>query len=51
MSESDAPIVELKAWTGPWNADDPDANLKADVAVNESGCTQGQRLASRSDLH
>ena len=34
MSESDAPIVELKAWTGPWNADDSDANLKADVAAH-----------------
>jgi hypothetical protein len=26
-------IVELTGWTGPWPADDPDANFKADVAV------------------
>ena len=34
MSEDDAPSVELQAWTGPWNADDPDANFKADVAAH-----------------
>ena len=34
MSESGAPIVELKAWTGPWSPDDSDANLKADVAAH-----------------
>ena len=34
MSESGAPIVELNAWTGPWHADDPDANFKADVAAH-----------------
>ena len=34
MSDDDAPIVELKAWTGPWNAEDSDANLKADVAAH-----------------
>ena len=32
MSDSDAPIVELEAWTGSWDADD--ANLKADVAAH-----------------
>lgn len=26
-------VVELTAWTGPWPADDKDANLKADVAL------------------
>jgi Family of unknown function (DUF6027) len=31
---SDAPVVELTAWTGPWSADDSDANLKADVAAH-----------------
>jgi hypothetical protein len=25
--------VELVAWAGPWAADDPDANFKADVAL------------------
>ena len=30
---ADAPIVDLTAWTGPWPADDPDANFKADVAL------------------
>ncbi|HEX8645745.1 MAG TPA: DUF6027 family protein [Thermoleophilaceae bacterium] len=34
MSDSDAPIVELTPWTGPWRADDSDANLKADVAAH-----------------
>ena len=34
MSDSDAPIVELEAWTGPWSADDLDANFKADVAAH-----------------
>lgn len=34
MSDSDAPVVELEAWTGPWNDDDADANLKADVAAH-----------------
>lgn len=28
-----APRVELVAWDGPWDADDPDANFKADVAL------------------
>lgn len=27
------PTIELEAWTGPWPDDDPDANLKADVAL------------------
>ena len=30
MSE---PSIELVRWTGPWPDDDPDANLKADVAL------------------
>ena len=29
----DVPVVALEAWRGPWAADDPDANLKADVAL------------------
>lgn len=27
------PIVQLERWDGPWDADDPDANFKADVAL------------------
>ena len=34
MSESeDDPVVRLERWNGPWAADDPDANFKADVAL------------------
>jgi hypothetical protein len=29
----DEPTVRLERWTGPWPDDDPDANLKADVAL------------------
>jgi hypothetical protein len=25
--------LELVAWDGPWDADDPDANFKADIAL------------------
>ncbi len=32
MRKSD-PLVELTSWTGPWEDDDPDANLKADIAL------------------
>src|SRR5688572_8932473 len=28
----DAPVVQLVRWSGPWPADDPDANFKAEVA-------------------
>jgi Family of unknown function (DUF6027) len=28
----DAPVIELVSWNGPWPADDPDANFKAEVA-------------------
>jgi hypothetical protein len=34
MNKSDAPVVELERWAGPWSADDSDANLKADVAAH-----------------
>src|SRR5947209_11918195 len=27
------PTVTLTRWTGPWAADDPDANFKAEVAL------------------
>jgi hypothetical protein len=29
----DARSVDLVGWEGPWEADDPDANFKADVAL------------------
>ncbi len=29
----DEPLIRLERWTGPFSADDPDANLKADVAL------------------
>jgi hypothetical protein len=29
----DDPEVRLVRWTGPWTHDDPDANLKADIAL------------------
>lgn len=31
--KADAPTVELRRWDGPWDADDPDANFKHDVAL------------------
>lgn len=27
------PTLRLERWTGPWDADDPDAHFKADVAL------------------
>lgn len=30
---ADEPEVRLLRWTGPWSDDDPDANLKADIAL------------------
>lgn len=27
------PVVRLERWDGPWSADDPDANFKADIAL------------------
>lgn len=29
-------MIELQPWTGPWPDDDPDANLKRDVALYSS---------------
>ncbi len=29
----DPRVVELTGWSGPWEADDPDANFKHDVAL------------------
>jgi hypothetical protein len=29
----EAPVVELVRYDGPWDADDPDANFKQDVAL------------------
>jgi hypothetical protein len=33
---SDAPTIALERWTGPWPDDDPDANLKADIALHSA---------------
>ena len=33
MTEPVPPTVVLEPWFGPWDADDPDANFKADVAL------------------
>ena len=33
MTVDDEPSVQLVRWTGPWADDDPDANLKSDVAL------------------
>jgi Family of unknown function (DUF6027) len=30
---TDEPAIRLERWDGPWPADDPDANFKADVAL------------------
>jgi hypothetical protein len=30
---TDEPVIRLERWDGPWPADDPDANFKADVAL------------------
>jgi Family of unknown function (DUF6027) len=30
---TEEPVVTLQRWAGPWPADDPDANFKADVAL------------------
>jgi rhodanese-related sulfurtransferase len=32
-ASTDPPTVTLTTWDGPWPADDPDANFKADVAL------------------
>ncbi len=29
----DEPAIRLERWSGPWPADDPDANFKTDVAL------------------
>ncbi len=32
-SDSNEPQIRLERWTGPWAENDPDANLKSDVAL------------------
>jgi uncharacterized protein DUF6027 len=34
VTQANSPTVELEPWSGPWEPDDPDANLKADVAAH-----------------
>ncbi len=37
MDDGDDPlVVRLERWTGPWPADDPDANFKADIALHSA---------------
>jgi hypothetical protein len=33
MTDEDEPVIRLVRWAGPWEDDDPHANLKADVAL------------------
>jgi hypothetical protein len=33
MTDEDEPVIRLVRWPGPWEDDDPQANLKADVAL------------------
>lgn len=33
LERGDEPVVRLVRWRGPWPDDDPDANLKTDVAI------------------
>jgi hypothetical protein len=33
MTDQDEPVIRLVRWPGPWDDDDPHANLKADVAL------------------
>jgi ADP-ribose pyrophosphatase YjhB (NUDIX family) len=33
VEDGDEPVVRLRPWSGPWPDDDPDANLKVDVAA------------------
>jgi hypothetical protein len=33
MTNEDEPVICLSRWSGPWEEDDPDANLKAEVAL------------------
>lgn len=46
------PSVTLTRWTGPWEADDPDANFKADVALyaNVDPMTTVRNLANAMGL-
>jgi hypothetical protein len=34
VTDSDAPVLRLTRWSGSWEAGDPDANLKRDVAAS-----------------
>lgn len=33
VEDGEEPLVRLERWSGPWPDDDPDANLKADIAA------------------
>jgi hypothetical protein len=51
MADS-ARVVELTAWSGPWETDDPDANFKRDVALyaHVDPLTTIQNLGDALDL-
>lgn len=48
----EGPTVALTRWSGPWEADDPDANFKADVALyaNVDPMTTVRNLAGAMGL-
>jgi len=45
-------MIELEPWTGPWPADDPDANLKRDIALyaNVDPLPTIERLSTNVDV-
>lgn len=46
VEDGDEPLVRLLSWQGPWPPDDPDANLKVDVA----GYSQADPLTTLGNL-
>lgn len=46
VEEGHEPLVRLLSWQGPWPPDDPDANLKVDVAAY----SQADPLTTLSNL-
>jgi hypothetical protein len=45
-------VIELEPWTGPWPDEDPDANLKRDIAVyaNVDPLPTIERLSANVDV-
>ena len=46
------PVIQLDRWDGPWEADDPDANFKADIALysTQDPLVTIQNLADNLDV-